>query len=204
MHGLTIVSMHGPTEIAGPTSPLATGLKQRYLVVPKFRLENGVELSNVPIAFQTWGQLNPATKANVILVCHPISGNADVSEWWSPLFGAGNVLDPEKYLIVCCNAIGSPYGTLSPLTRKGGEEMSADGTWTCPPHVKDPNGQDTETWWGADLPPTTLRDDVRYVFETDPDFKRRCLIILVSSSCMWSWVDLWVVLRAWSGRCVFR
>ncbi|WFD23479.1 homoserine O-acetyltransferase [Malassezia equina] len=151
--------MAAPIEIPGPTSPLAVGLSQRYLLLPTFELESGTVLHRVPVAFQTWGELN-ATRTNALLVCHPISGNANVAEWWEPLFGEGRVLDPKRYFIVCCNAIGSPYGTLSPLTRKGGE-LWDEGRWVCAPHVHAPHEQDTETWWGPDLPPTTIRDDVR-------------------------------------------
>lgn len=146
-------------EIPGPTSPLAVGRAQRYLCVPSFELESGDVLHNVPVAFKTWGTLD-AAKSNVVLVCHPISGSADVQEWWTPLFGPGHVLDTTKYFVVCCNAIGSPYGTLSPLTRKGGEDVSGS-TWTCSPHVHAPLEQDEQVWWGADLPRTTIRDDVR-------------------------------------------
>lgn len=149
-------------EIPGPTSPLAVNLTQRYLVVPSFTLESGEELRNVPIAFKTWGELN-SERNNAVLVCHPISGHADTAEWWSPLFGDGKVLDPSKYFVVSCNAIGSPYGSLSPLTRKGGEDIAADGTWTCSPHVHAPMEQDTQIWWGSDLPHSTIRDDVQYV-----------------------------------------
>jgi len=151
--------MSGCFEIPGPTSPLAVGQKQRYLCVPTFQIDAGDVLHNVPVAFQTWGTLNP-DKDNAILACHPISGNANVEEWWTPLFGPGHVLDTSKYFIVCCNAIGSPYGTLSPLTRKGGEDVSG-GTWKCSPHVHAPDEQTEQLWWGPDLPKTTIRDDVR-------------------------------------------
>ena len=137
--------MAGCFEIPGPTSPLAVGQKQRYLCVPTFQIDAGDVLHNVPVAFQTWGTLNP-DKDNAILACHPISGNANVEEWWTPLFGPGHVLDTSKYFIVCCNAIGSPYGTLSPLTRKGGEDVSG-GTWKCSPHVHAPDEQTEQLWW---------------------------------------------------------
>lgn len=154
--------MAAPFEIAGPTSPFAARLDQRYLVVPEFTLENGARLVHVPVAFQTWGKLNKEG-TNALVICHPISGDALVSDWWAPLFGPGRVLDTDKYMVVCCNAIGSPYGTASPVTRRGGEDVR-DGTWTCSPHVRAPAEQQHVTWWGSDFPASTIRDDVRYVW----------------------------------------
>ena len=37
-------------------------------------LEYGVAVSNIPIAYQTYGKLN-AAKSNVILVCHALTGD---------------------------------------------------------------------------------------------------------------------------------
>ena len=62
--------MSGCVEIPGPTSPLAVGREQRYLCVRNFRLDCGVELQNVPVAFKTWGTLDPVTKSNVIPVSY--------------------------------------------------------------------------------------------------------------------------------------
>ena len=151
-----------PFEVHGPTTPLCTAIDQRYLIVPSFTFESGDKLVNVPVAFKTWGKMN-AARDNVLLVCHPISGSADAGDWWSPLFGPGRQLDTEKFMVVCCNAIGSPYGTASPLTRRGGEQVSADGTWTCSEHVHHPDAQESLSWWGPDFPQSTVRDDVRYV-----------------------------------------
>ena len=151
------MSARTPFEVPGPTTHLCGGIDQRYLIVPEFMLESGHVLVNVPVAFKTWGQLN-STRDNVLLVCHPISGSADVADWWGPLFGPGHMLDPERYFIVCCNTIGSPYGTASPLTRRGGEQVQADGSWACAPHVRSPS---EPTHWGADFPNSTVRDDVR-------------------------------------------
>jgi len=75
-----------------------------------FDLETGGVLQDITIAYHTYGALNDA-RDNVIWVCHALTANSEVSDWWSGLFGAGNVLDPEKYFIVCANILGSNYGT---------------------------------------------------------------------------------------------
>ncbi|PKI84310.1 homoserine O-acetyltransferase [Malassezia vespertilionis] len=151
--------LSAPVEVQGPTTPLAVEIDQRYLVIPEFTLENGAILTNAPVAFKTWGTLD-RDRANVVLVSHPISGNANVAEWWGPLFGPGHTLDPTRYFIVCCNTIGSPYGTASPLTRKHGE-MFTNGAWVRAPHIDKPMEQEEQMWWGADFPSSTVRDDVR-------------------------------------------
>lgn len=75
-----------------------------------FKLETGGTLNKLTIAYHTYGKLNEA-KDNVIWVCHALTANSEVSDWWSGLFGEGNILDPENYYIVCANIIGSNYGS---------------------------------------------------------------------------------------------
>ena len=58
--------------------------------------------------------------------------------------GAGDEcsLDTESDFIVCCNYLGSPYGSSSPVT----------------PDPAKPDGK----WYAADFPtPVTIRDNVR-------------------------------------------
>jgi len=78
--------------------------------IANFKLESGVILPEVIMAFQTYGKLN-SDKSNVIWVCHALTANAEVHKWWPEMFGPGKVLDPEKYFIVCPNFLGSCYGS---------------------------------------------------------------------------------------------
>src|SRR5687767_8039298 len=78
-----------------------------------FHLELGASLERIVIAYHTYGQLN-AERNNVIWVCHALTANSRVSDWWSGLFGEGNILDPGKYFIVCSNLLGSCYGSTGP------------------------------------------------------------------------------------------
>lgn len=79
-----------------------------------FPLESGDELAGARVAYRTWGQLN-ATRDNVVWVCHALTANADVLDWWPGLFGAGCFFDPADWFIVCANVLGSCYGSTSPL-----------------------------------------------------------------------------------------
>ncbi len=80
-----------------------------------FPLENGQSLPALDIAYQTWGR-RAADDSNVVWVCHALTGNSDVFDWWAGLFGPGCLLDPERYFIVCANNLGSCYGTSGPLS----------------------------------------------------------------------------------------
>ena len=78
-------------------------------------LESGAVLPEVEIAYDTFGTLNEA-KENVIWVCHALTANSDVADWWPHTVEEGGFLDPTRYFIVCANFLGSHYGTTSPLS----------------------------------------------------------------------------------------
>lgn len=86
---------------------------QFYHFDKTFLLESGASLPALTIAYHTYGRLN-AAKNNVIWVCHALTANSDVADWWEGLFGVGNIFDPEKHFIVCANILGSCYGTTGP------------------------------------------------------------------------------------------
>ncbi|WP_316803317.1 alpha/beta fold hydrolase [Pedobacter nototheniae] len=81
----------------------------------QFKLENGKKIHNLQIAYQTYGKLN-ANKDNVIWVCHALTANADVFEWWEGLFGQNALFNPADHYIICANVLGSHYGSTSPLS----------------------------------------------------------------------------------------
>ncbi|CAG8246833.1 unnamed protein product [Penicillium olsonii] len=122
-------------KTSGLTSPST-------IVIPHLDLELGGSLKNVPVSYTTYGTLSPSGN-NAIVICHALSGNAEVGVWWRALleYGAGAAIDTSKYFVVCMNCLGSPYGTASPLTPK--------------------NGDPTLGPYGPDFPLTTIRDDVR-------------------------------------------
>ncbi len=62
-----------------------------------FHLENGQSIENLNVAYHTYGKLN-SKRNNVIWVCHALTANSDVFEWWSGLFGLGKFFDPDRYL----------------------------------------------------------------------------------------------------------
>ncbi len=141
----TIERILNPVERASgqPENPFAALIPdQQISIVPSFTLESGDTLRNVPVAYSTRGRLSPKGD-NALVICHALSGSADVADWWGPLIGgAGRAFDMTRFFIVCLNSLGSPYGSASPVT-------SVDG---------DSNRER----YGPEFPLTTIRDDVKY------------------------------------------
>ena len=92
-----------------------------------FRLECGEVLEVVEIAYRTWGSIENAAD-RTILICHALTGSADVEAWWPGIIGAGKVFDPRHDFVVCANILGSCYGTTGPANLKpcGTERYRAD------------------------------------------------------------------------------
>lgn len=80
-----------------------------------FPLESGEVLPALQIGYHTYGQLNE-TCDNVIWICHALTANSNVADWWSGLTGEGKAWNPENYFIVCANILGSCYGSSGPLS----------------------------------------------------------------------------------------
>lgn len=80
-----------------------------------FLLEGGGRLDKLTIAYHTYGTLNP-DRSNVIWVCHALTANSDVADWWPHTVEKDAFLDPEENFVVCANILGSHYGTTGPLS----------------------------------------------------------------------------------------
>lgn len=111
---------------------------QKVVEIPELELESGIKIHNFPIAYKTWGNLN-ATADNVLIICHALTGSSDVADWWGPLLGDNLAFDPSRFLIICLNSMGSPYGSFSPLCIN----------------------EETGERYGPEFPLCTVRDDVR-------------------------------------------
>jgi homoserine O-acetyltransferase len=86
-----------------------------YNLRKTIRLESGAELVNPHIAYHTYGTLND-DKTNVVWICHALTANSDVFDWWPGLVGHNEMINPKEHFIVCANMLGSHYGTTSPLS----------------------------------------------------------------------------------------
>jgi homoserine O-acetyltransferase/O-succinyltransferase len=86
-----------------------------YLSNEPLLLESGELLSQLKIAYNTYGTLNDSG-SNVIWICHAFTASSDVESWWPGMIGPNQVFDPQHHFIVCANILGSCYGTTGPLS----------------------------------------------------------------------------------------
>jgi len=94
--------------------PQAGKITSRWL--GRFTLESGAVLPDLVGAYRHDGV--PIGEGRQILVAHALTGSADAAgDWWAPLIGPGQVLDTEKFGVICINLLGSRYGTTGPISR---------------------------------------------------------------------------------------
>ena len=72
-------------------------------------------LPEVEVEYTTYGTLSPA-KDNIIWVCHALTADSRVADWWNNTVEEGKFLDPARWYVICANILGSPYGTTSPVS----------------------------------------------------------------------------------------
>lgn len=89
---------------------------QSFTLSSTFILERGDTLPQPTLAYHTFG--DPSKP--VVWVCHALTANSDVFDWWSGLFGPNDLFNPRDYYIVCANILGSCYGTEGPLSIQPG------------------------------------------------------------------------------------
>lgn len=88
-----------------------------------FVLENRQTLSEVEVAYETYGQLS-ARRDNAILVCHGITGSSHAAGkyapqnrsvgYWDGLIGPGKVFDTDRFFVIAPNSLGGCRGTTGP------------------------------------------------------------------------------------------
>jgi homoserine O-acetyltransferase len=102
------IAPSGPGKLLAVTTPLI--------------LESGSILAAYQIGYQIYGTLN-ADKSNAILVCHALTGDQYAADthpitgkpgWWSSLVGPGQVIDTDRYFVICSNVLGGCLGTSGP------------------------------------------------------------------------------------------
>lgn len=123
------------------------GLDRRVTLPGPLRLDGGVLLSPVEIAYETYGTL-ATDGGNAILICHALTGDQHVASnhpitgkpgWWTRMVGPGKPIDPARHFVICANVLGSCMGSSGPAT------------------VNPATGAP----WGMSFPVITIRDMVR-------------------------------------------
>ena len=144
------------TKVRGTREGSVGVVETQYLDLPRpLPLDCGRELSQVRIAYETYGTLSPA-RDNVILVCHALSGDAHAAGysskppeesaldgfgaderniakktglgWWDGMIGPGKAFDTNDYYVVSTNLLGGCRGTTGPssLNPETGKPFGAD------------------------------------------------------------------------------
>ncbi len=124
------MSEQGPRElpVSGAWRPGDPPGRRQFLDLPDgrpFVLEGGGQLRGVTVAYETWGELDPAG-ANAVLVCHAVTGDSHVTGrsapghptpgWWDAMVGPGRALDTDRLFVVCVNVLGGCQGTTGPAS----------------------------------------------------------------------------------------
>ncbi|MCG8471546.1 MAG: homoserine O-acetyltransferase [Desulfobacterales bacterium] len=97
--------------------------KKQHVLDGPVTLESGEHLSEVTVAYETWGELNKE-KNNAILVCHALTGDSHAAGryskddlkpgWWDTMIGPGKGLDTDKFFVICSNILGGCMGSTGP------------------------------------------------------------------------------------------
>ena len=90
-----------------------------------FRTESGASLTDVVVAYETWGALNDAAD-NAVLLCHALTGDSHAvgdpgpghptPGWWDGLVGPGRYVDTDRWFVVCSNVLGGCQGSTGPAS----------------------------------------------------------------------------------------
>ncbi len=106
-------------------APLLPSFHTEKWILPEFVTELGNVISDVEIAYETYGVIN-TLGTNVIWLCHALTGDAHAADtndqpgWWGALIGAGRAIDTERYFVVSANVLGGCAGTTGPSSLKLG------------------------------------------------------------------------------------
>ena len=86
------------------------------------RLDSGVTLAPVEVAYETYGHPN-ADRSNTVVVCHALTGDAHAAGhhgdpgrpgWWDTMIGPGKPVDTDRFHVVSSNLLGGCAGTTGP------------------------------------------------------------------------------------------
>lgn len=83
-----------------------------------------------------------ASTRPIILIEHALTGDGDVTDWWSDNVGAGKPIDTQHYLVLCANVLGGCQGSTGPSS------LHTDGKP-----------------WGSRFPGLSIRDMVQAEYQ---------------------------------------
>jgi len=121
----TVVAAEEEADVdnSGPEpaySKVVSGYKTYHHAAP-LELDYGGVLPQFDIAYETWGELNPA-KDNVILIHTGLSASSHAHStpenpaegWWEKFIGPNKAIDTNRFFVICTNVLGGCYGSTGP------------------------------------------------------------------------------------------
>jgi homoserine O-acetyltransferase len=113
------------------------------LAADGFHMWRGGRLSELTLAYETWGELS-ATADNAIIIFTGLSPSAHAASspedptpgWWEYMIGPGKAIDTDRFFVVCANSLGGCHGSTGPISIN----------------------PDTGQPYGADFPDMTVED----------------------------------------------
>ncbi len=131
------------------------------------RMRRGGQLSEVTLAYESWGELSAAADNAVLIFtglspsAHAASSPQDLSPgWWEYMIGPDKPVDTNHFFVVCVNSLGSCYGSTGP------ESIN--------PETSEP--------YGSDFPNLTIEDITSAGYELMRELGVECLHAAVGSS----------------------
>lgn len=100
-------------------------LKPEYYALKDFKFTSGEVLSELKVEYATFGTEIKDDEGNIIngiLYLHGSSGDYSSVKRIKDILGPGNIIDTDKYFIICPTALGSP-GSSSPSTSNLGHKF---------------------------------------------------------------------------------
>jgi homoserine O-acetyltransferase len=113
----------GPSGIKAPVPKGVQPTNEGdFVLEAPLELDCGRTLADVTLHYAVYGRLN-AARDNAVLVCHALSGSAQVGAWWPEIFAPGGLLNLDSDCVFCVNLLGSCYGSTGPgsVDRETGE-----------------------------------------------------------------------------------
>ncbi|MFM8483464.1 MAG: homoserine O-acetyltransferase, partial [Actinomycetota bacterium] len=137
--------------VSGAWRPGDPSGQRKFFDLPagrKLALDTGAVMSDVTVAYETWGTLDDRA-SNAVLLCHAWTGDSHASGpaavghptpgWWEGVVGPGLDIDTDRWFVVCVNVLGGCQGSTGPAS----------------PHPEDGRP------YGSRFPVITIRDMVR-------------------------------------------
>jgi homoserine O-acetyltransferase/O-succinyltransferase len=107
-------------------------VESKLFTIRDFKLDSGVTLSEVTIAYETYGAL-AGDGRNAVLITQSLTSShhaagfygehgaapgqkaGDIG-WWDKIIGPGEAIDTDKLFVVSSNMLGSSYGSTNPAS----------------------------------------------------------------------------------------